>query len=229
MARILIIDDRPLNRQFLVTLLGYQNHELREASDGLEGLQVAREQRSDLIISDVLMPTMDGYEFVRQLRQDPDIGQTPVIFSTAHYLSSESRALANKCGVTSIIYKPCEPQAVLDVVAAALGERPPLPGTPAQAEEFDREHLRLVTDKAAEEANKLRDAHEKLTALMELSTELAQERDPVQLLGRICAVARRIIGAKWAIVGLLERDRTTVRKIHRRCDQSCWKRVCSKV
>jgi CheY-like chemotaxis protein len=123
MAKILIIDDRPLNRQFLTTLLGYQHHDLREASDGVEGLRAARDQRSDLIISDVLMPTMDGYEFVRRLREDPQIGQTRVIFSTAHYLSRESKALAHKCGVTSIIYKPCEPQTVLDIVAAAISNR----------------------------------------------------------------------------------------------------------
>src|SRR5213083_1387362 len=95
MAKILIIDDGPVNRQFLTTLLGYEHH-------------------PDLIISDVLMPTMDGYEFVRQLREDPGIGRIPVVFSTAHYLSRESQALALKCGITSIIYKPCEPKVVLD-------------------------------------------------------------------------------------------------------------------
>src|SRR2546428_13126315 len=120
MAKILIIDDRAVNRQFLTTLLGYQHHDLREASDGAEGLRLAREQRPDLIISDVLMPTMDGYEFVRQLREDPVIGKTVVVFSTAHFLSREAQALAEKCGVTSIIYKPCEPQTVLDIVATAL-------------------------------------------------------------------------------------------------------------
>ena len=120
MAKILIIDDRAVNRQFLTKLLGYQHHDLREAADGAEGLRIAREQRPDLIISDVLMPTMDGYEFVRQLREDLAVGQTPVVFSTAHYLSRESQALAEKCGVASIIYKPCEPQTVLDIVSAAL-------------------------------------------------------------------------------------------------------------
>src|ERR1051326_3240911 len=110
MAKILIIDDRPINRQFLTTLLGYQRHELREASDGAEGLRLAREFRPDLIISDVLMPTMDGYEFVLRLRKETDIGKMPVIFSTAHYLSRESQKLAKKCGVTSIIQKPSEPQ-----------------------------------------------------------------------------------------------------------------------
>jgi signal transduction histidine kinase/DNA-binding response OmpR family regulator len=214
MAKILIIDNRSVNRQFLTTLLGYQHHDLREASDGVEGLRAARDQRSDLIISDVLMPTMDGYEFVRQLRQDPDIGQTPVIFSTAHYLSSESRALAKQCGVTSIIYKPCEPQDVLDIVAVALGEQPlRLPATLRQPQEFDREHLRLVTDKVSEKADQLRESHEKLTALIELSTDLAQERDPVQLLDRICSVAREVIGARWTMVVLLEPSRKTIQHL----------------
>lgn len=214
MAKILIIDDRPLNRQFLTTLLGYQHNDLREASDGAEGLRVAREQRPDLIISDVLMPTMDGYEFVRRLREEPEIGKTIVVFNTAHYLSHESKALAEKCGVTSIIFKPCEPQAVLDIVAAALAEQAePEPEALAQPEEFDREHLKLLTNKLSEKADQVRDAHEKLTALIELSTDLAEERDPVELLNRYCSVAREVIGARWTLVALLERDQKAVHHV----------------
>jgi len=211
MAKILIIDDRAVNRQFLTTLLGYQHHDLREAADGAEGLRIAREQRPDLIISDVLMPTMDGYEFVRQLREDLAVGQTPVVFSTAHYLSRESQALAEKCGVASIIYKPCEPQTVLDIVSAALQRRvEPEPAAAPEAEEFDHEHQRLLTNKLAETTNQLRDAHGKLTALIELSTELAGERDPVELLDRYCSVAREVIGARWTLVVLLDHDRKTI-------------------
>ncbi|MDX6447123.1 MAG: two-component system, cell cycle sensor histidine kinase and response regulator CckA [Blastocatellia bacterium] len=214
MAKILIIDDRPINRQFLTTLLGYQHHELREASDGVEGLRVARDQRPDLIISDVLMPTMDGYEFVRHLREDPDIGATPVIFSTAHYLGRESQALAEKCGVTSIIYKPCEPQTVLEIVAAGLSGPPESePPTPVQPKEFDRAHQQLLTNKLADKTNQLRDAHGKLTALMEFSTDLANERDPVELLDRYCSVAREVIGARWTLVVLLDRTQKTVRHL----------------
>jgi PAS domain S-box-containing protein len=214
MARILIIDDRPVNRQFLTTLLGYQHHQLREASDGAEGLRVAREQRPDLIISDVLMPTMDGYEFVRHLRADPVIGATPVIFSTAHYLGRESQALAEKCGVSSIIFKPCEAQTVLDIVATALAEEPPpSSATVRQAEEFDREHLRLVTDKIAESTDQLREVHGKLTALIELSADLAEEHDPAQLLNRYCSVAREVIGARWTMVVLLEPNQKGVQHL----------------
>ena len=83
MAKILIVDDRPGHRQFLVKLLGSRQHRLLEASDGAEALEVARRERPDLIISEVLMPTMDGYEFVRRLRADPSLSQVPVIFSAA--------------------------------------------------------------------------------------------------------------------------------------------------
>lgn len=66
MAKILIVDDRPINREFLTTLLGYRGHHLLEATDGAEALDVVRAEHPDLIITDVLMPVMDGYEFVRK-------------------------------------------------------------------------------------------------------------------------------------------------------------------
>jgi PAS domain S-box-containing protein len=160
------------------------------------------------------MPTMDGYEFVRRLREDPEIGKIPAIFSTAHYLSRESQALAEKCGVTSIIYKPCEPQVVLDIVGAALQDAAaPGPAARPETEEFDREHQRLLTNKLAEKTDQLRDVNTKLTALIELSTELAQERDPAELLDRYCSVAREVIGARWTLVVLLKPTQKTIQHL----------------
>src|SRR5438094_10400787 len=89
-ATILIVDDRPSNREFLVTLLGYRGHRLLQAADGAEGLPIARAEHPDLVIADILMPTMDGYEFVRQLRLEAAIANTPVIFCTAHFLEQEA-------------------------------------------------------------------------------------------------------------------------------------------
>src|SRR5260221_14750194 len=105
MATILIVDDRPTNREFLLTLLGYGGHRLLEAADGAEALAVAKAERPDLVIADILMPTMDGYEFVRRLRTDPAISATPVIFCTAHYHEQEARNLARACGVSHILTK----------------------------------------------------------------------------------------------------------------------------
>ena len=68
MATILIVDDNPTNREFLVTLLGYDGHHLIEASNGEEALNTAFAQRPDLIISDILMPRMDGFTLMQHLR-----------------------------------------------------------------------------------------------------------------------------------------------------------------
>lgn len=77
MATILVADDRPTNRQFLVTLLGYVGHRVLEASDGLEALEVVRAEPPDLMIVDIVMPRMDGVEFVRELRRDPKFKTQP--------------------------------------------------------------------------------------------------------------------------------------------------------
>ena len=68
MTTILVVDDLATNREVLVTLLGYKGHRLIEAADGAEGLAAARAERPDLVITDVLMPVMDGYELVRELQ-----------------------------------------------------------------------------------------------------------------------------------------------------------------
>jgi CheY-like chemotaxis protein len=125
MASILVVDDDASSRQFLTTLLNYKGHRLLEASDGVGALACARAERPELIISDILMPTMDGYEFVRQLRAEPDLRRTTVIFCSAIYHSQQARALAAACGVTHTISKPAEPEAVLEIVQAALSQAPP--------------------------------------------------------------------------------------------------------
>jgi len=76
MAKILIVDDLAANREVLVTLLRYDGHRVLEAANGREGLAAVQAEHPDLVITDVLMPVMDGYELVRQLRLDPatDLG-----------------------------------------------------------------------------------------------------------------------------------------------------------
>jgi two-component system cell cycle sensor histidine kinase/response regulator CckA len=170
MARILIVDDDSLNQQLLVQLLGSNQHTTLVASDGEEGLALARAERPDLIISDVLMPTMDGYEFVRHVRADTILSQTRVIFITGYYLSREARALANTCGINYIIYKPCAKEEILRIVEAALqSERPQESATSLSRNDFDREHMLLLTDKLSDEADDLIALNHKLTAMIDLS------------------------------------------------------------
>ncbi|MGA2129923.1 MAG: response regulator, partial [Xanthobacteraceae bacterium] len=127
MAKILIVDDRRVNRHFLLTLLGYMNHQLLEAADGAEALALVRGERPDLVITDIMMPVMDGHQLTLRLRADPDVAGTPVIFYTATYRGPEARALADSCGVRTVLAKPSEPQAILAAVNAALGLSAALP------------------------------------------------------------------------------------------------------
>ena len=121
MARILVVDDRAINREFLAALLGYGGHEVSEARDGRQALEVARDVVPDLIITDILMPTMDGVEFTRRLSAEPQLRSIPVIFYTATYRVGEARTLAAECGVSTVIAKPSDPQELLNAVQGELG------------------------------------------------------------------------------------------------------------
>jgi PAS domain S-box-containing protein len=215
MATILIVDDLSANRKFLVTLLGYQGHRVLEATDGRTALAAVQAEPPDLVITDVLMPVMDGYELVKQLRLDPATRGVPVVFYTAHYGEREARALALSSGVSDVLTKPADSAEVLKVVRRVLSGGAETP-TPADlsplTKEFDREHLRLVTDKLSEKAGDLRTANARLRALINIGLELASERDSDRLLQSVCAAARDLFGATYVTIGLVDRRDRTVQR-----------------
>ena len=120
MATILIVDDLSADREFLATLLRRHGHRPLEAANGRDGLAAALAERPDLVISDMLMPEMDGYEFVTQLRLVPDTGLTPVIFYTPSYGEREARALAESLPAAFVLTKPADAVDVLSVVDRVL-------------------------------------------------------------------------------------------------------------
>jgi diguanylate cyclase (GGDEF)-like protein len=199
MATVLVVDDNATNRELVVTLLTYKGYRSLQAADGAEALALARKSRPDLVICDILMPTMDGYEFVRLLRADPAIAHTEVIFYSANYREQQAQSLARDCGVSRVLIKPCVPEDILEAVEQALGHQETSVAQPI-TEDFDREHLRLMTDKLSEKAHMLQRAKDRLSALTELNLRLASERDPHALLEQVCRGARDLIGAKYAVL-----------------------------
>ncbi|HUE89352.1 MAG TPA: PAS domain S-box protein [Vicinamibacterales bacterium] len=213
MSTILIVDDVATNRNLLVALLRCQGHRLLEAAHGAEGLAAVRAERPDLVITDVLMPVMDGYEFVRQLRLDPATSRIPVVFSTAHYGEREARAFALSIGVSFVLTKPVESEQVLRIVGRALAgetETGRHQGTSPLATAFDREHLRLITNKLSEKAGDLNSANARLRALINIGLELASERDAARLLHNVCIAARDLFGATYVTLGILDANERTV-------------------
>lgn len=179
MAMILVVDDHPENRDLMTTILGYQGYQVLEANDGLAALSLIQSHKPDLIISDILMPAMDGFEFVRRLREQPGRGDIPVVFSTAHYLSAEARALAARCGVPHILPKPFEPEQLIRLTADLLstipggGSTPPL-APPPPGDAFEAAHLKLLTDQLAEHNRALALANRQLEAEVAIRRQAEQ-------------------------------------------------------
>src|SRR6476659_7856804 len=126
MAHILVVDDEPASCELLVVLFGYQGHHVTVARDGAEGLTLALNQPTDLIITDILMPALDGYALATRVRADATLAHIQIIFYTAIDLGAEVRQLAAASGVAHIMTKPTDPQAILAIVHAALSSAPPV-------------------------------------------------------------------------------------------------------
>jgi signal transduction histidine kinase len=155
---ILVVDDSVSSRSSLTRLLGYAGHRVIEAANGSEALTITRAERPDVVISDVLMPWMDGYEFARQLRADASIAMIPIIFYTAGYNQDEARALAESCGVFYILTKPAQPEELLRTINAVLHEAELPVAAPMPAANFEYAHRRLLTDKLSEKVAELETA-----------------------------------------------------------------------
>jgi signal transduction histidine kinase/CheY-like chemotaxis protein len=204
-SKVLVVDDRAVNREVLTSLLGYKGFEVVEASDGQEALQRAKDVRPQLIISDILMPTMDGFEFIRLLRADPAIAGTPVIFCTAHYLEREATAMAAQVGVTSIVYKPIDPEKLLPEIDRVLSQQGTTNPT-FDERELDRAHLQLLTDKLADRVKLLRNSNAKLSVLFETMQQLGASSSTKHLLENVCSSARNVFAARFAAAALVSAD-----------------------
>src|SRR5579862_9669974 len=169
MTRVLVVDDNPTNRKLLVTLLSSEGFLTAEAADGSDGLAEARRQKPDLIISDILMPTMDGYEFIRRLRADSVLGETPAIFYTANYHEHEARALAEQCGVQHVLVKPASQAELMAAVEQVLSRAPAVVAPLEPYQHFDLEHLRVLTDKLSQKTSELSVTNARLSALTALN------------------------------------------------------------
>ncbi|MES2949870.1 MAG: EAL domain-containing protein [Pseudomonadota bacterium] len=199
MAKILVVDDDADGRLLVRTLIASRGHQPFEASDGAEALALVHREHPDLVISDILMPTMDGYEFVRRLRTDPNLAGTGVIFYSAYYREREARNLARDCGVAHVLIKPCEPQDILLAIDQTLAHAAHQP-QPANVQNFSSKHLRLITDTLSEKVAELEAANRRLAALTDLNLQLASEHSPRLLLEKVCQGARDLIGAQYAVV-----------------------------
>jgi two-component system cell cycle response regulator DivK len=110
--RILVVEDQQDNRQILRDLLRNTGYELVEAEDGLEAITAVASKRPDLILMDIQLPNMDGYEATRQIRSNPDNKDIPIIAVTSYALSGDG-GKAIEAGCDAFVAKPYSPRQLL--------------------------------------------------------------------------------------------------------------------
>jgi PAS domain S-box-containing protein len=202
MALILVVDDDVQCRKLYVALLTPIGHQVIEAADGREGLDQARLRNPDLIISDILMPTMNGYEFVSALRKCPSVENVPVVFHSASFLDRETRSLGAACGVSRFIMKPSEPEKVVAIVQEALGLEVQAPVASAPIQTIG-DAIPFLINALFKKGKQLDAVSIRLASLLELGLDLAHSCGLDELMGKAGNAARKIIGANYSGIGIL--------------------------
>lgn len=121
--KILIVDDSAVNLYVLETLFMGSGHEVASAVDGTEALSHLWGNPCDLIISDILMPRMDGFQLCRECKRDPVLRGIPFIFYTSTYTESKDREFALSLGAEGFVIKPMEPKEFLRVIGETVAAK----------------------------------------------------------------------------------------------------------
>ena len=119
--RILVVEDQEDNRRIIRDLLTSAGYQLIEAADGEEGVRSAEAERPDLILMDIQLPVLDGYEATRRIKQNPELRQIPIVVVTSYALSGdEAKAIA--AGSDAYVAKPFSPRQLLATIRKFLPE-----------------------------------------------------------------------------------------------------------
>jgi two-component system cell cycle response regulator DivK len=119
--RILVVEDQEDLREVLRTLLAGSGYAVIEAGNGEAGVAAAKSERPDLILMDIQMPVLDGYDATRQIKADPDLKSTPLIAVSSFAMKGDEEK-ARAAGCDSYVTKPYSPMQLLRVIRGYLGE-----------------------------------------------------------------------------------------------------------
>jgi putative nucleotidyltransferase with HDIG domain len=168
MIKALVVDDREDNLFYLTSMLRGHGWVVDTARNGAEALRMARQDPPDIVVSDLLMPVMDGYSLLREWRDDETLQHTPFVVYTATYTEPEDEKLALDCGADAFVIKPAESGVFWDKLqdvlenaqAGALGAPNPPAVEPVTALS---QYSRIVVRKLEERTRQLEEANRRLT------------------------------------------------------------------
>lgn len=122
---LLVVEDMPNVRELLEVTLRFKGYPVITACNGQEALELVAKERPAMVLTDILMPIMDGYALVHKLRSDPRTYQIPIVFLSATYVTPEDKAFALSLGAVRFLEKPVDTEELLLTIAETLTQEPP--------------------------------------------------------------------------------------------------------
>jgi DNA-binding NarL/FixJ family response regulator len=157
-AQLLLVDDEPGLREAVKEYLQESGFSVQVASNAREGWELMQQNTPDLVISDIMMPQVDGYQFLKQLRDDPRFQALPVVFLTAKGMTGD-RIQGYQAGVDAYLPKPFDPDELIAIVENLLTRRT------AQAPAIGEDSENMDIAKLAHEISKIKDLLSPRTAI----------------------------------------------------------------
>ncbi|MBT3314894.1 MAG: response regulator [Anaerolineae bacterium] len=168
---LLVVEDVPNILELLTVTLRFKGYPVITARNGEEALETIAKERPALIITDILMPKMDGYAFVQKLRTDVKTHDIPIIFLSATYVTPEDKTFALSLGASRFIEKPIDTEDFLLTIAELLTQGPSTVPQPLEDGEFYIGYRQRLE-------NKLRHKNTQITRTERLLKTLPEEQVP---------------------------------------------------
>lgn len=238
--RVLIVDDREDNRYLLRVLMQGHGFEVEEAPDGARALELARARVPDLVISDLLMPVMDGYTLLRQWKADESLRRTPFVVYTATYTQPKDEHLALDMGADAFIVKPAEPDVFMRRVHAVLeaaslhphAARAPTVSEPESLKVYNEVLVDKLEKRSAQLEQHVAELHlsqkqvlrlnRLYAALSETNQAIVHAPDRATLFAELCRIAVARGGLAMAWVGWLDPTTQEVVPVARSGGEPAW-------
>jgi CheY-like chemotaxis protein len=187
---ILVVDDIPNILELVETTLKFKGgYRVLTARNGLEALEVIEREHPAVVITDILMPKMDGFNLVHRLRLDPETRKIPVIFLSATYVAPEDKTFALLIGATRFLEKPIDIDQLMGTISDLLTQSEPAAPEPIKELEFYegyRKRLKIKLDQKIKQIVRVErilptiSEEEKKTFMSSLHANI-EERDEIQL------------------------------------------------
>jgi DNA-binding response OmpR family regulator len=187
---LLIVEDDPDILKLLDATLTFKGYRVISAKNGKEGMEAIKVKRPAIVITDIMMPKLDGFGLVHRIRINPETRDIPVVFITATYVTREDQEFALNIGATRFIQKPVDLEKFLAMIAELMEQGLPAVIKPLNEVEFYNEYRNRLQAKLAEKTKQItRDEHllasetdKEDSALLASLRQAIRERDELMLL-----------------------------------------------